>query len=99
MQLWNEGALKALGNSLGTYIMVDKQTLSASSRKIGKILVEMDIHSGLPEVIEIEWRGRRVLQKLDYLGIPFRGSLYHSTGHLQRDCSRCAEEEVSEDTS
>jgi hypothetical protein len=78
--------------------MVDRQTLSASSRKIGKILVEMDIHCGLPEVIEIEWRGRRVLQRLDYLDIPFRCSLCRSTGHLRRDCSGWVEEEVSEDT-
>ena len=44
LQMWNEGALKAIGNSLGTFIMVDSHTLSASSRKIGKILVEIDIH-------------------------------------------------------
>jgi hypothetical protein len=52
--------------------MVDDQTLSTPSRKVGKILVEIDIHCGLPETLEIEWRGRRVLQRLDYLGIPFQ---------------------------
>jgi hypothetical protein len=98
LQLWNEGALAAIGNSLGTFITVDRLTLSAPNRKMGKILVEMDIHGGLPELLEIEWRGRRILQKLDYLGIPFRCSLCCSTGHLRRDCSGWVEEEVSEDT-
>jgi hypothetical protein len=86
LQLWNEGAMQAIENSLGKFIMVDRTTLSAASRKVGRILVEMDIHLGLPEVIEIEWRGRRILQRLDYLGIPFRCSFCRSTSHLQRDC-------------
>jgi hypothetical protein len=75
LQLWNEGALQAIGKSMGKFIMVDRTTLSAKSRKVGRIMVEMDIHLELPEVIEIEWRGRRVLQRLDYLGIPFRCSI------------------------
>jgi hypothetical protein len=58
---------------------MDGQTLVAPSRKVGKILVEIDIHIGLPEVMEIEWRGWRVLQRLDYLDIPFSCSLCRST--------------------
>jgi hypothetical protein len=58
-------------DSLGTFIVVDRQSLMASSRKIGRILVDIDIHCGLPEVLEIEWWGRRIHQRLDYLGIPF----------------------------
>jgi hypothetical protein len=78
--------LQAIGNSLGKFIMVDKASLSAASRKVGRIMVEMDIHLGLPETIEIEWRGRRILQRLDYLGIPFRCSICRSTSHLRQDC-------------
>jgi hypothetical protein len=29
----------------------------------------MDITQGLPENLEIEWRGRRRIQSLDYLGV------------------------------
>jgi hypothetical protein len=71
LQFWNKAALEAIGNSLGTFLSVDNSTLSATSRKIGKILVEMDVHGGLPELLEIEWRGKRITQRLDYLGIPF----------------------------
>jgi hypothetical protein len=98
LQLWNEGALEAIGNSLGTFISVDRLTLSAPNKKMGKFLVEMDIHGRLPELLEIEWRGRRILQKLDYLGIPFYCSLCRSTGHLRRECTGWVEEEVSKDT-
>jgi hypothetical protein len=58
--LWNEGALKAIGDSLGTFIVVDPQSLSGPVRKMGRVLVAMDICAGLPEILEIEWRGRKL---------------------------------------
>jgi hypothetical protein len=60
--------------------------------------VEVDIHEGLPEVMDIEWQGRHTKQRLDYQGIPFRCSWCHCTGHLRRDCSGKVVEEKSEDT-
>jgi hypothetical protein len=98
LQLWNAGALEAIGNSLGSFISLGESVLSAPNRKMGKILVEMDIHGGLPKIIEIEWRGRRIVQKLDYLGIPFPCSNCRNTKHLRRDCSGWDAEEISEDT-
>jgi hypothetical protein len=85
LHLQNEGVMQAIGNSLGKFIMLDRASLSAASRKVGRILVELDIHLRLSESIEIEWRGRRILQCLDYLGIPFRCSICRSTSHLRRD--------------
>jgi hypothetical protein len=63
-------------------------------RKVGKVLVELDIHDGLPEAIDIEWRGRRGKQRLDYMGIPFHCNHCHCTSHLCRDCK--GSEEVEE---
>jgi hypothetical protein len=83
--MWNEGALKAINDSLGTFIIVDHQPLRAPARKVGKILVDIDIHGCLPKVLEVEWHFRRLLQGLDYMGIPFHCSLCHCTGHLCRD--------------
>jgi len=57
LQLWNARALEAIGNEIGWFIMVDEQTLKASSKRVGKILVEVDIHLGLLETLENEWRG------------------------------------------
>jgi hypothetical protein len=78
--------------------MVDEQTLKASSKRVGKILVEVDIHLGLLETLEIEWRSQAMSQHLDYLGIPFRCSFCRKMGHLWRDCKGFVEEEESEDS-
>jgi hypothetical protein len=58
----------------------------------------MDLHGGLPEVLDIEWRGHHLSQRLDYLGVPFRCSRCRCTGHLRRDCTGKGADESSEDT-
>jgi len=55
IHLWNEGDLKAIGEALGNFISLDTTTLVNSARKVGRIFVEVDIHEGLPEVLDIEW--------------------------------------------
>jgi hypothetical protein len=50
---------------------VDEQALGAPDRKMGRILVEVDIHSGLLETLEIQWRDQLYTQRLDYMGLPF----------------------------
>jgi hypothetical protein len=98
LYLWNEGALRAIGDNLGKFISLESKCFTNPERKLGSILVEMDIHCGLPESIDIEWRGRRVVQQLDYLGIPFRCNACRQMGHLRRDCTGKEVEEVSENT-
>jgi hypothetical protein len=98
LHFWNEGALKDVGNALGQFISLDNSILLDSSRKVGKILVEIDIHEGLPKVLDIECRGRHIKHRLDYQGIPFRCSWCHCTCHLLRDCSGKVSEEKSEET-
>jgi hypothetical protein len=86
LHFWNESTLRSIGDSLGTFISVDNATLRAPDRKVNKVLVELDIHGGLHESLDIVWRERKKKQHLDYLGIPFRCNRCHSTGHLRRDC-------------
>jgi hypothetical protein len=86
LHLWNEEAIRAIGDSLGKFVALDSKSLSSHSRKVGRVLVEMDTSTGLPETLEITWRGRKLLQPLDYLGIPFRCNLCRETGHLRRSC-------------
>jgi hypothetical protein len=87
-----------IGNALGRFIKVDDLALSAPERRLGKILVEVDIHSGLLESIDIQWRGHTICQKLDYLGLPFRCTLCRKTGHLRSDCQGFSEEEELENS-
>jgi len=62
LYIWNEGALKAIGEALGSFILVDKEVMLSNSCKVCKILFEMDISCGLPETLEIDWQGNHILQ-------------------------------------
>jgi hypothetical protein len=74
LYLWNKGALTAIRNNLGSFIMVGKKNLEVSNRKVAKVLVEMDVHLGLLTTMEVEWHGICYHQRIDYLGLPFRCS-------------------------
>lgn len=86
-----------IGNSIGQFISVDEQALGAPDRKMGKILVEVDIHLRLLEILEIQWRDQLYTQRLDYVGLPFRCNLCHRTSHLRNSCKGFAAEEEIED--
>lgn len=86
LQFWNLQALERIGASLGRFLKVDTKQLEASDRRLAKIYVEVDVQVGLPEVLEIDWRGQMISQDLDFLGLPFRCSFCRRTGHLRRDC-------------
>jgi len=97
LYLWNEGALTAIGNNIGNFIMVDKKNLESAQRKVTKVLVEMDVHLGMPETMEVEWHGFYHQQRLDYLGLPLRCNFCRSTSHLRKDCNGIREEEKFSD--
>jgi hypothetical protein len=63
-----------------------------------KVLVEIDIHDGLLETLDIVWRGHTIRQYLDYLGIPFRCTICKRTGHLINVCTGRLDEELSEES-
>jgi hypothetical protein len=98
LYLWNEKSLMAIGNSLGRFISVDPKTLVGPDKKLVRILVELDLHEGLLETLDIDWRGHLTRQKLDYLDIPFRCSLCRQTGHLRKTCTGAHEDELSEES-
>jgi hypothetical protein len=80
-------ALKAIGDCLGRFIGVDEAAMHSSDKRMAKVLVEVDTHAGLSEVLEIEWRDFLFTQRLDYLGLPFRCSKCRRTGHLRANCT------------
>jgi len=86
LQFWNVVTFRAIGNELGRFMFVENSVLKGGDRRMGKILVEMDVHNGLLEGLDIEWRGKTCGQKLDYLGIPFQCTICRRTRHLRKDC-------------
>jgi hypothetical protein len=69
--MWNHKALEAIGNMLGCFIKTDEEVMLSSDRRMVKILVEIDVHGGILDTIEIEWCDMVITQRLDYLGVPF----------------------------
>jgi hypothetical protein len=63
LQFWNLQALELIGSSLGRFLTVDQASLAKSDRKMAKILVELDVHAGLPDILNIDWRGHLIAQK------------------------------------
>jgi hypothetical protein len=49
--------LEAIGNELGRFIKVDEMSLQSPNKIMAKVLVEVDLHPGLLEILEIDWRG------------------------------------------
>jgi hypothetical protein len=87
LNLWNKPALSAIGNLLGRFLKLDEVGLRSEDKRMARILVELDLHAGLMDSIEIEWRGQVVIQKLDYQGLPFWCLNCRRTGHLRKDCT------------
>jgi len=98
LYLWNAKTLEAIGTSLGKVLVVDFKALEAPIKRVARVLVELDIHEGLQESIDIEWQGHTIRQNIDYLGIPFRCTLYKQTGHLQNQCSGRVAKDLSEES-
>jgi hypothetical protein len=42
---------------LGHFLAVDEKALQARDKHLCRVLVEIDIHAGLLETVELEWRG------------------------------------------
>ena len=58
LPLWNCSVMEGIGNTIGHYVTVEDDFLHAYDKRMAKILVEMDLNSGLPAEIEIlclEW--------------------------------------------
>ena len=79
VNLWNKTTMLAIGNLLGIFLKLDEVGLRSKDKRMAHILIELDLHRGLMDSIEIECRGQVVIQKLDYQGLPFRFLNYRRT--------------------
>jgi len=61
LQMWNAKVLEAIGNVLGHFIKVDEVALHSHGKIMTKVMVEVDIHAGLLESLEIDWWGHIIV--------------------------------------
>ncbi|GLJ05091.1 hypothetical protein SUGI_0010790 [Cryptomeria japonica] len=81
MQYWFDLCFEAVGNSLGTFLMTDEDSLNLLHTTFARLLVMVDVTMGLPSEISITSSKGSWLQSLDYEGIPFRwGDLFSDKG-------------------
>lgn len=80
-----------MGEALGDFLLVDSASSNVYRKTYARILVEIDVSKGLPEMIKLASPNGSWIQLLDYEGIPFRCRKCHKIGHL---AARCSSEKV-----
>lgn len=65
---------------------VEEDVLLGEDKRVGCLLVEIDIFKGLILELEISWQGKIYLQKVNYWGVPSRCSLCRNKSHLRKEC-------------
>lgn len=88
LELWTEESLAKIGNSIGRFIYVDPWCRGETDKRVAWVLIEKPYKGVYPDLLEIAWEDSKIIQRLDFWGIPFRCSFCHKTGHLIRNCSR-----------
>jgi hypothetical protein len=86
LHCWNDGTLRAIGNSLGKYI--DHGEPKDSLQACACICVEVDMEKGLPEAINLSLDGWSYLQQVDYKQFPFKCKICHEYGHFAKRCPK-----------
>ena len=97
--LWSKSILEGIGNTIGRFVSVEDDFLQVYDKRIARILVEMDISRGLPAEVELLCGERLLIQRLDYLYVPFRCGICRSIGHLRHSFPKRISVDDPSDTS
>ena len=84
--LWNLNILEGIANTIGRFVAVDEDFHLSFDKRMARVLVEFDISHGLPAEVEILCKERLLVQKLDYLHMPFHCSRCQEIRHLRCSC-------------
>ena len=71
-EYWKEEILIDIGNTMGNFIKVSKQTRQRKYISFARIYIYLDISRDLPDGIELTWEDEEWFQAIDYEQIPFR---------------------------
>ena len=86
VHLWHVRVYKAIGNTLGSFLMGDYWRENKGLYTYARICVELDLSKGLPDQINLKINDFVWTQTLDYENTAFRCQHCHQTGHLQNSC-------------
>ena len=87
-EYWDMETLRDIGNTMGEFIKIAKQTKIQRYTSFAQICVYMDLSRELPEAISLNWEDKEWIQPIDYEQLPFRCRHYHDYGHLGRNCPK-----------
>ena len=85
-EYWHNEILEELGNCLGTFIKISKQTKTQCYTAYSCICIYMDLSQALSKAIKMIWEDEDWVQNLDYEQVPFQCRLCHEYGHLFWEC-------------
>jgi hypothetical protein len=81
MQYWNSVCFSVIGKKLGEFIKSGFSFEDTGLMSVARILVRLDLCTGLLKELNIETPFSSCIQPLDYKGIPFRCHRCHAYGH------------------
>jgi len=84
LEYWFDARFRAIGDTLGTFIVVDSSYKSSPSWVVAQILMEIDPSEGLFEYIKL-WTYAHIL---DYINVPFHCVRCHNVDHVLADCDK-----------
>ena len=85
MEYWKEEILTNIGNTLGIFVKVSKQTKQMRYTSYARICLYLDIAKDLPDGIDLYWYDKEWFQAIDYEHIPFRYRCFHEHVNLFYD--------------
>lgn len=88
IELWTQQVFIDIGNAIGKFLYVETQCLGGRDKITALILIKKEFMGGLPDYIELLFEGTHLVQRLDFLGVPFRCLIFQHTRHLMAQCPR-----------
>jgi hypothetical protein len=88
LEFWFDKGFKAIGDSLGTFIVVDVNFKSSSNHSVAHILMEMDLSERLFKPMKLIVSLHSYSQFFDYLNVLFRCVRCRHVGHVVDYCDK-----------
>jgi len=82
---WDEDSLQDIGNGLGEFIKIAKETKLKRYTSYARICIYMHLSKALPDAVGLYHDDFEWTQSIDYEHVPFRCRKCHAISHLFRD--------------